>query len=116
MIEVVLGNSCYIPPYYGGSGTLRRAESNQGKIECSLRFYPNPCQDYLIFQLNEKSKDYYNFMMYDELGRLVSAETFSTLLGQIMLDMSSYPSGIYQVIVYSATDVIIAHEKVIKTE
>ena len=72
--------------------------SSQG----SINIYPNPANDNITISL---TADYNSIEIYDSFGRKVNGQQSTVNSQQVIdVDISSYPSGLYLVVVKNGTD------------
>jgi DNA-binding beta-propeller fold protein YncE len=126
-IEVLLtgtdaeGNTCLyefdlvLPPCVVEQITTRPAQaiaSDQIDEEPVLVLSPNPTQDTVTIQYNGFEKDMAYFV-YDLTGRLMTQGELSIKQNNQALQTSSYPSGIY-IVVIKEGNLLVSQHKLIK--
>lgn len=75
-----------------------------------LDIYPNPCSDYLYIKnknINNQSTRIYPIRVLDVYGKVVKTAELSAFDGEIILDISLLPSGIYFIDGYGKTQRVI---------
>jgi len=75
-----------------------------------LDIYPNPCNDYLFLKnknIDNQRAKIYPVRVMDVYGKVLKTVEISSFQGEIMLDISSLPSGIYFIEGYGKTQRVI---------
>ncbi len=75
-----------------------------------LDIYPNPCNDYLFLKnknIDNQRAKIYPIRVMDVYGKVLKTVEISSFEGEIMLDVSSLPSGMYFIEGYGKTQRVI---------
>jgi hypothetical protein len=75
-----------------------------------LDVYPNPCNDYLFLKnknIGNQSAKIYPIRVLDVYGKVLKTVELSAFDGEIMLDVSLLPSGMYFIEGYGKTQRVI---------
>jgi alpha-tubulin suppressor-like RCC1 family protein len=79
--------------------------------ESALKVFPNPAKDVVSIQYNLDANNA-QLEVYDIAGRSISTNVLSSSVGDLQLNTSSYPSGIY-IVVVKQDGVLLAQKKLI---
>ena len=95
---------CYIPNQAQTSEKIRKLDR-----EFEMRIYPNPSSDFITLDLSDYEMETYSIEIVNSTGQTVSKQKIHS--SKVVLDISSYPKGIYFIKVSSNN--FIKTEKVI---
>ena len=70
-----------------------------------LLIYPNPADSYITIELDSYDYEDARIMIINQLGQVVDTHTTSTF-STTNIDVSNYPTGLYQVSVATDKDVV----------
>lgn len=79
--------------------------------ESALKVFPNPAKDVVSVQYKLDSANA-QLEVYDIAGRSISTNVLSSSVGDLQFNTSSYPSGIY-IVVVKQDGVLLAQKKLI---
>ena len=91
---------------FGGVNSIKESLQNLSLLEV----YPNPCSDYLYLKnknIDKQQAKYPLIRVLDVYGKVLKTAELSSFDGQIMLDVSSLPSGMYFIEGYGKTQRVI---------
>lgn len=77
-------------PIFGDVNQANINNVNQSNLSISM--YPNPVNDFLNIQINEKNNHTENFFIYDISGRLLLSNSFNDYTN---IDLSNFSKGFY---------------------
>jgi hypothetical protein len=66
-------------------------------VSSRIGIFPNPSKDGIITIEALETLSDVNIIVYDQAGRTVTTQTFTSLLGQQKLDLSYLPYGTYHI-------------------
>jgi alpha-tubulin suppressor-like RCC1 family protein len=79
--------------------------------ESALKVFPNPAKDVVSIQYNLDANNSH-LEVYDIAGRSISTNVLSSSVGDLQLNTSSFPSGVY-IVVVKQDGVLLAQKKLI---
>ncbi|WP_141259314.1 T9SS type A sorting domain-containing protein, partial [Flavobacterium aquatile] len=79
--------------------------------EIALSLFPNPAKDVVSVQYNLDATSA-KLEVYDIAGRSISTNVLSSSVGDLQLNTSSYPSGVY-IVVVKQDGVLLARKKLL---
>ena len=106
-----VGNPVYVPTLMTGlCATLRTDEFQQENV---FTMYPNPAKDVVNLAYNLTDTNAI-VSIYDVTGRLVHEVALDSVSGTRELNVSSYPAGLYMLVVKQADTILWQHKLIIK--
>ena len=91
---------------FGGVNSVKESLQKLSLLEV----YPNPCSDYLYLRnknIDKQQAKYPLIRVLDVYGKVLKTAELSSIDGEIMLDVSSLPSGMYFIEGYGKTQRVI---------
>jgi hypothetical protein len=91
---------------FGGVNSVKESLQKLSLLEV----YPNPCKDYLYLKnknIDKQQAKYPLIRVLDVYGKVLKTAELSSFDGEIMLDVSSLPSGMYFIEGYGKTQRVI---------
>jgi|GEM_PF-1023756 len=81
--------------------------------DLAIIVYPNPSADFFFIKQEEAIA--YNYKLYDMSGKLIASKQSSSEVASItILDMTSYASGMYHLIIQDTKGNVVKQEKLVK--
>ena len=106
-----VGNPVYVPTLMTGlCATLRTDEFQQENV---FTMYPNPAKDVVNLAYNLTDTNAI-VSIYDVTGRLVHEVALDSVSGTRELNVSSYPAGVYMLVVKQAGAILWQNKLIIK--
>ena len=106
-----VGNPVYVPTLMTGlCATLRTDEFQQENV---FTMYPNPAKDVVNLAYNLTDTNAI-VSIYDVTGRLVHEVALDSVSGTRELNVSSYPAGVYMVLVKRGAEVVSSSKLVVE--
>jgi hypothetical protein len=92
------GADYFIPPAYGASGLVKRANLNVDEISANmLHVYPNPADYMVTIELKEAlpTQEMCTLVITDVMGREVYNEQVNPALKQFLINANDWAAGLY---------------------
>jgi hypothetical protein len=92
------GSDYFIPPAYGASGLVKRANLNVDEISANmLHVYPNPVDYMVTIELKEAlpTQEMCTLVITDVMGREVYNEQVNPALKQFLINANDWAAGLY---------------------
>ena len=106
-----VGNPVYVPTLMTGlCATLRTDEFEQENV---FTMYPNPAKDVVTLQYDLALANA-TVAIYDVTGRLIQNVALNSVTGSSELNVSSYPAGVYLVLVKQGAEVVSSSKLVVE--